>query len=120
LIGHREGRAGGDDDATHRPGRGVVEALHRLPGVVEDDVLVLDHGVRRQATLGLAEAHRSAGCLEADVQTLGPGELVGDGGAVGPQEGWSKTVVAPDRANSTRPRRVEARTWSGVILAQTG
>ncbi len=33
---------------------------------------------------------------------------------------WSKTVVAPVSAISTKPNRVATRTWSGVIRAHIG
>ncbi len=82
---HAERRARGKDDPRHRPGRRVVEKVDDPAGVLQDDVVCLDDGVRGQASLRLTEAHRPPRDVEADTNRAGAFDLVVDTGSVGPQ-----------------------------------
>src|SRR5207248_9826550 len=75
LARDREGRAGRERDADHRPGSGVVEAVDRRLARGKDLVAVLDDLVGREAAFGAPEVHRAARSEEHTSELQSPYDL---------------------------------------------
>lgn len=70
LGRHREGRAGSEGDAEHRPKIFVVVAEDEALAIGKDFFLGLDHILRGKAALFSGEGHGAAGGVEADPHCL--------------------------------------------------
>ena len=114
FAGDAERRAGRDHDLQHRVRARVVPAVDRGLGRGQDLVAVLDHRVRRQPAVLLAEIHRSARRVEpqsrpraaarisASSRSLPPGER-----RSGDRPRWCSRSA---RAGPARPERPHGRT----------